>query len=76
MRVAQVSRSPGEFADIGEHSLKNIARLIGVYRVIAKRPLEARPSALPLPDKPSIAVQPFQNISGVPEQEYFADGMV
>src|SRR6266478_1156577 len=36
----------------------------------------AEPPALPLPDKPSIAVMPFQNLSGDPEQEYFADGMV
>jgi adenylate cyclase len=34
------------------------------------------PPQLPLPDKPSIAVMPFQNMSGDPEQEYFADGMV
>jgi adenylate cyclase len=68
-----------EFADLGEQSLKNIARPLRVYRVgsssAARQPIS--PAApLPLPDKPSVAVLPFQNMSGDPEQEYFADGMV
>jgi len=68
-----------EFADLGEQSLKNIARPLRVYRVgsssAARQPIS--PAApLPLPDKPSVAVLPFQNMSGDPEQEYFADGVV
>jgi adenylate cyclase len=68
-----------EFADLGEQSLKNISRPLRVYRVeLAAGTNQAvtPPGALPLPDKPSIAVLPFANMSGDPEQDYFADGMV
>jgi adenylate cyclase len=66
------------FDDIGERQLKNIARPVRVYRVMmaaGSTPVHAS-SDPPLPDKPSIAVLSFQNLSGDPEQEYFADGMV
>jgi TolB-like protein/class 3 adenylate cyclase len=66
------------FEDIGEQTLKNIARPIHAYRLrpegaVLSSTLHSEPS---LPDKPSIAVLPFQNMSGDAEQDYFADGMV
>jgi TolB-like protein/class 3 adenylate cyclase/Tfp pilus assembly protein PilF len=67
------------FVDLGEKALKNIARSVHAYSVAwdrsAATPHEMTPT-LVLPDKPSIAVLPFQNMSGDPEQDYFADGMV
>jgi len=62
-----------DVGDLGEPELKNIAQRHRVFRVRLDAPERA---ALPLPDKPSLAVLPFQNMSGDPEQEYFADGMV
>ena len=66
------------FEDLGERELKNIARPVRVYRVqvlAGSIAAPARGGALPLPDKPSITVLPFTNMSGDAEHEYFADGI-
>ncbi len=62
------------YDDLGERHVKNIARPVHVYRIRLDRPSVA--SAPPRPEKPSLVVLPFQNMSGDPDQEYFADGMV
>ena len=72
---------PFAFADLGAQQVKNIDEPVRAFSLVAERAAVVTASEnasipLALPDKPSIAVLPFQNMSGDPEREYFADGMV
>ena len=64
-----------DYVDLGPLKLKNIPEPVRAYAIAMEGEGEALPPALPLPDKPSIAVMPFANVSGDPKEDYFADGI-
>jgi adenylate cyclase len=69
------TKLPISFTNLGEQQVKNIAQPIRAYRVGGASTNAIAAPALPLPDKPSVAVLPFTNMSSDPEQEFFADGI-
>ena len=68
-------RVNAEFEDIGEQRLKNMDRPVRTFKVVMERSTAPLSRVLPIPDKPSIAVLPLQNMSDDPTQEYFADAI-
>jgi TolB-like protein/class 3 adenylate cyclase len=81
IRDASIGRLPAAFTDLGVKTLKNIEEPVRLYALSTARRFGSTQAyrgkeALALPDKPSIAVLPFENLSGDREQEYFADGIV
>jgi len=71
------NRLPHAFEDMGEHDVKHVSAAVRVFHIVMpdNTPAEIVADKLPLPEKPSIAVMPFENMSNDPDQDYFADGL-